>query len=483
MIVIDNENDEPVLLKNIERIEELIIETIYSIRKSCSRPSYSSVLSHINGGEEFNLNAESLKRIVKDMVDKGTIYIKGKRGSESFYVVEEEETDKEVPGNNNNIDPENILKNILSGDFYHVFVNKLKDDVMLHITEETLLSTKLDDKFKSLSVKLDEKFKSLNIKADFNAEPNPNDITHNKNDKNDDRNKRINGKVCTNDVLYDGINSDRNSIAKDDILITSLKEEIAFLRNEIRSKDKIIELIITELPNGYERNVKPNKESEFKLSSKGIKNNKGSLQDTLQLSNKFSPLKINNDKDGVIKVSDNGKSKDKHAAVTSKKKRTINFIGDSLLKDVKPYELKHKMKKTDKLYVQSYKGARTSAMKHHANASLEFDPDVYAVHIGTNDLKLEKSPSEIANNILEIGLQLMNDHNKVFISSIVTRRDDSNEKGKKVNDFLKLRCPNYLLGYIDNSNITNRHLNQSGLHLNREGSKLLSDNFLRVINN
>ena len=53
----------------------------------------------------------------------------------------------------------------------------------------------------------------------------------------------------------------------------------------------------------------------------------------------------------------------------------------------------------------------------------------------------------------------------MFISGILKRSDNLDNKGVKVNDYLKLRCHNYLLNFIDNSNIiTNRHLNQSGLH-------------------
>ena len=58
------------------------------------------------------------------------------------------------------------------------------------------------------------------------------------------------------------------------------------------------------------------------------------------------------------------------------------------------------------MYVQSYRGAKTSAMKFHVEASKEFDSNVYVLHWGTNDLKIDKSPEDIAKNILEIGTQL-----------------------------------------------------------------------------
>ena len=63
-------------------------------------------------------------------------------------------------------------------------------------------------------------------------------------------------------------------------------------------------------------------------------------------------------------------------------------------------------------------------MKYHAKASQQFDSDIYVLHCGTNDLKLEKSPGDIAKVILDNRIDLKNDGNKVFISGIITRRDD-----------------------------------------------------------
>ena len=82
------------------------------------------------------------------------------------------------------------------------------------------------------------------------------------------------------------------------------------------------------------------------------------------------------------------------------------------------------------MYVQSYRGAMTSAMKFHVEASKEFNNDVCVLHCGTNDLKTDKSPEYIANNILEIDTQLEFEKNEVYISSILTRRDELKDKGE-----------------------------------------------------
>ena len=466
-----NENDETILVKNVEQIEELIINGILSIRKSCSRPSYTTLLTYVNDGDEFNLNAKSLKRVLKDMMENGTIYMKGKKGSESFYVSESSSEEKSFL-NLSKVD-DVILDNIMSDEVYSNFVNKVKCDVFSYIMGNNLLSTKLEHEFNILSTEHDNKYNSLSTKLEDKI----NSLNLKDNDKHD---SNLNDRMIheNNDYLRK-MNSNYND--KYDVLITTLKDEITFLRNELRSKDKIIELIVKE------SNLPSNK--EFKVStSKTVKRNDGANVNNNRppLHNKFTRHNsVNDDVNDAIETKVTGERKDISARTNKKQngKRTINFIADSILKDMKPYDLKHKMKKTDKLYIQSHRGARTSSMKYYAKASQQFTSDIYLLHVGTNDLKLEKSPEVIAKDILDIGVDLKNDGNKVFISSILTRRDDHNEKGKKVNDLLCLQCSEFSLGYIDNSDIiTNKHLNQSGIHLNKEGTRLLSEHFLRVIN-
>ena len=242
-------------------------------------------------------------------------------------------------------------------------------------------------------------------------------------------------------------------------------------------------MVIKESP----RNQVSNDKNEF-LVMKGSKcRNEWDDKNPIKLLNKFTPL--DNDKpDDVSKHSrdtrevedfDNFRLSSRKTKANVKKKKSINFVGDSL----NPYHLKQKLKRNDKLYIQSYHSAKTSTMRHHINASKEYDPSVYLVHIGTNDLKYEKEPKEIAQDIINIGTQVKNESDNVFISGIVFRRDELNAKALKVNEHLKLRCPDYTMIFIDNSKVvTNSHLNKSGLHLNKEGSKILSEHFLCVIN-
>ena len=101
--------------------------------------------------------------------------------------------------------------------------------------------------------------------------------------------------------------------------------------------------------------------------------------------------------------------------------------------------------------------------------------------MGTNDLRSNKSPEAIAKEILDVALELKTDQNCVSISSITYRNDRLNAKALKVNDILKSICDENDLGYIDNSNISSKNLNYSGLHLAQSGTILLVQNYLRYI--
>ena len=82
------------------------------------------------------------------------------------------------------------MENFVNDKFYEILVNRIKSEITLALTERNLLSVNSDDS-----------------------------------------------------ILL-SVNS--NNAVKQDALITALNDEITFLRNEILSEDKIIELIIKE---------------------------------------------------------------------------------------------------------------------------------------------------------------------------------------------------------------------------------------------
>ena len=143
--------------------------------------------------------------------------------------------------------------------------------------------------------------------------------------------------------------------------------------------------------------------------------------------------------------------------------------------------MKKDLPRNTKVFVRPNSGATTEDMIDYVRPSKKFNPDLYILHCGTNDLRTGKDAQEIANGIINLALDLKLDDNEVAISSIVTRNDDLNDKAIKVNDFLKVITIKYNLGLIDHANITKNHLNNSNLHLTSRGANVLAKNFVDFI--
>ena len=70
-------------------------------------------------------------------------------------------------------------------------------------------------------------------------------------------------------------------------------------------------------------------------------------------------------------------------------------------------------------------------LEHYSKPPFERNPDLVILHIGTNDIKSNKSPSEMASNIHELAKQMKQRERKVVISALIPR-NDSEELAKRV---------------------------------------------------
>ena len=108
-----------------------------------------------------------------------------------------------------------------------------------------------------------------------------------------------------------------------------------------------------------------------------------------------------------------------------------------MIKHVNGWEISRKLQGNCKVYVKHFSGAKTKCMKDYIKPSQRENSDHYILHVGTNDLSLDRSPELIAKSIIDLAL-------------------------------------------IDNSKkIKPKHLNKGKLHLNQKGSRLLSDVFVK----
>ena len=261
-----------------------------------------------------------------------------------------------------------------------------------------------------------------------------------------------------------------------DILIESLKSDIEFLRSEIRSKDKIIELIIKDNTSNYK--AFHNNNQLFPPDNSAIvKSNNDHDKPLNRKLNEHKKSKSHNKKDDA---------ENRDGFIEQKKKvntkRSVTVIGDSIVKEMKPYKMRQRLENNEKIFIKTFAGATTSCMKDYVRPSLRYNPDAILLHCGTNDLRSDKSACEIAGEIINLAKDMKSTENDVIISGIVVRNDSLNDKGLEVNTIIKTKCTENSFVFCDNSNISGNHLNASGLHLNSKGTIALTNNFLKCLN-
>ena len=112
-------------------------------------------------------------------------------------------------------------------------------------------------------------------------------------------------------------------------------------------------------------------------------------------------------------------------------------------------------------------------------------PENVILHVGTNDLR-SCPPRNIADSILNLVTQVKQDSptTSVGVSGLIVRTDNDvlARKARQVNSILRDYCEHNKIAFINNSNITAEHLNHKGLHLNRQGSVALQENFRKFVN-
>ena len=79
--------------------------------------------------------------------------------------------------------------------------------------------------------------------------------------------------------------------------------------------------------------------------------------------------------------------------------------------------------------VRPFLSAKTVDMVDYIKpAQRDFSPDVYLLHVGTNDLTSNKSPEQISLDMLNLAKSMKLDNNTVSIISSIVPRNDENKK-------------------------------------------------------
>ena len=166
---------------------------------------------------------------------------------------------------------------------------------------------------------------------------------------------------------------------------------------------------------------------------------------------------------------------------------TINSMQvASMVKKVNGFFLTKDIKHKYLVKVRSFSSAKTRCMQDHVKPTIrDFNPEHIIIHVGTNDLNSEKTASQIANAIVELATSLKSETNKIYVSLIVPRFDELNNKANEVNIRLMNMCQVRNIGYINHSDNIDpeQHLNESNIHLNKYGNIEFSKNFAKFLYN
>ena len=151
-----------------------------------------------------------------------------------------------------------------------------------------------------------------------------------------------------------------------------------------------------------------------------------------------------------------------------------------MVKKLNGYLLMKKVRHKFLAKVCPFAGAKVSCMIDHVKPTIRHDkPDHVILHTGTNDLRNEKTASQIARSITELVMSLENNDNSVIVSGIVPRNKNLNNKATDVNIHLLVMCKEREIPFIAHSeNIDSiKHLNERELHLNHNGIKAFAEYF------
>lgn len=503
-----------------DSLQDLTLKAINSIRKSRSRPSLETILKFITKTEQ-NISVEDFKTCIYNMIERGLIYNVPKKGKDSFYINNQPLVNNDTAdiADNTNILTFEIEKDLQTTPTAESVKkshgnSQVKSPVKNNKNLFEDIGTFVKSKIENEMIPFLEKLETLFISYEG---------LHEERKLLDAENINLKEQIKTYSV--------------NDITIKHLKAENDFLKKELSSKNEIIKILANDKQNDV---VSIGGESVFKKPTKTARI-PNSSQSTLELSNRYNALssecsghnqydnnafqaeqnfRPNNNTENIVRPKNNIPKFNKHynnnnmfnnaeqnfrpnndrnnnntfhnaehnlranndRNVEAYKRRTTTIIGDSTIKNIRPKMVKDNLPPGEKVYVKSFSGATVSQMYHYSIPSLQYEPDMVIMHVGTNDLRTEKSPKEIANEIIKLSVSISTEYNDIMVSSITARGDKCSDKANMVNDELKHLCHENKLMYIDNGNIRTRyHISNDKLHLNDNGSRELAANFANAI--
>ena len=303
-------------------------------------------------------------------------------------------------------------------------------------------------------------------------------------------------------------------------LISHLEDEVSTLKEQLNRKDKVINILLgksekRECEEAFSCQCKTNNLPFIQTSSvdtypentsqlvqqnrTSISNgnyqpqppiNENAIPPAIPESNTIASEKSkkNNVSDPSMNHKSNPNSQNSKDRTDEKQNNTssksVIILGDSMIKHTNGWEIARKLKANCKVYAKAFPGATTQCMMDYMKPSIRAKSDHIILHVGTNDLQSNATPSEIAEKVTSLAWEMKSNKCDASISAIIIRTDkpDLNKKGNEVNNALKEMCEEKNIFLIDYSKkLKASHLNSSRLHLNRKGDQILGNIFLQHI--
>ena len=482
------------------QVKDLVIQGIQFIRERRCRPSLKAILKFVKQ-ENIDISVSDFKNAVTSLLADGKISKKSSAGKKDSFYINESKINSSIF--DNSVDTTTGFNN---------------DDTLQTPTKQFERSNQKDGtNAKSPAVngrKLNEIVDSF-IERRIIEEISPfTDRMEGMLEAYDELLKQHEKVINSNNILKEN----NQKLTMVEANVKKLEADIDFLKDELKAKNEIIKILSTTearepadpiktcYKNGHNNgnserhgegdgygNNDPYHE-EFINPKKTFRYNNRALGNNFPITteNRYSVFNEeikNTNRSGCNEQKQNDEySRDMSGKHYHNKKRnnkrSITILGTSIIKDIKPYKMNKSLEPGSKIYVKSFSGAKVSCMRDHVRPSLRYNPDLIILGAGANDLKSEKTPEMISDEIINLASDMKSDTNEIMVSGIVPRNDDASlhEKGERVNELTREMCHSKGLGYVDNSNIDpNKHLNGSGVHLNYHGTSILVKNFLNAI--
>jgi len=466
-------------------LEKRILKVVGKITNNRNRPCYQNIFALLNRGD-FKIDCTELNGVIDCLVERGILRNTGTAEKESFRIVMSPVVENDFEsGKDINISGD-ILNN--TEDIINITGENMSTNGFSSVTDfinnkfyETLTERIKSEVIKCVELKLRD-YDIPYISQSFHNCAETCKCKDNNILINDVKNKVEQLREIIPSVINESQKVNQNN--GDAVEIMRLNRELEQLRLEIKSKDKVIEMLATgnnnkrtsAVMNNDYVNGKIDNVNKYKPFNKHNNNNSFAENNRTWDGTLSDAELVVNDDASFTKVTYRSNRKPKDS-------RTISVLGDSIVKDIKGYKLKPRLEKNERIYIKSFSGSTVNDMIDYARPTIRKEPDLIILHVGSNDLRSEKTADNIASDVMKLALEMRTENNDVMISSLVFRDDNPglNNKGKAVNLILKAECEQYNIMLIDNSNIQKQHLNGSKLHLNYKGTVTLANNILNHI--